>query len=97
MIPLLVQGVGWDAELGRGLRQLMWGTGMPWDGQHLGAPWTLYQVSILAPQELFPTLHFCTEIVTQILLEPLSILPWPRGYPGMTRPIAATSVQAVLV
>lgn len=77
VIPLLVQGVGWDAELGRGLRQLMCGIGMPWDGEHVGSPWTPDRVSVLAPQELFPPLLFCTEIVTQILLEPLSILPWP--------------------
>lgn len=50
-------------------------------------------VSILAPQEL----HFCTETVIQILLEPLSILTWPESCPGTMRLMAVTLVQAVLV
>lgn len=68
------------------------GSTCPWGSLDSGST-----VSILAPQELFLPLHFCSEIVTQILLEPLSILPRPGGYPGMMRPVAATLVQAVLV
>lgn len=77
------QRVRWDAELGQGLWQLMWGAGMPWGVQPWGSLDAGSTLSILAPQELYPPLHFCT----QLLLEPLSIPPSPGGYPGMMRPI----------
>lgn len=58
VIPLPMQGVGWDAELGRGLRQLMWG-GLACHGMGSTCPWGSLEsgstVSILPPQELSTT------------------------------------------